>query len=179
MEQDFKVGQILNFSWDSIYGKVIKFYNYKEYGYSEENIWTHSSLISEIKGDDVIVYEALSKGFTKNTYTKQQLLGWIENGNMIVGECKYKLTNVKKTCEKYLGTPYGFLDIFNIGLYLIFKKYAFTISTGTKQLICSEVTARILYECSKKKVDFEIEFDKSFDKIAPIDLYYSSYIDWK
>ena len=62
---------------------------------------------------------------------------------------------------------------------MIFKKFAFTISTGTKQIICSEAVARILYDSSNKKINFEKEFDKRYDLISPIDLYYSKQINWK
>lgn len=175
---NYKIGDILNFTWDNIYGKIIKLHNYKHYGFSKENRWTHSAIIGEIKGDDVIVYEALSKGFVKNTYTKTQLNKWIENGTMIVGRANVTLTNVKENCEKYIGTPYGFLDIFNIALYTIFGDFSFTINTKTKQLICSEVVARILYDSSNKKLNFEKEFNKRYDLISPIDLYYSKQIKW-
>lgn len=178
-QQQFKIGDVLNFSWDSVYGKVIKLYNYKEYGYSKENKWTHSAIIGDIQGDNVIVYEALNKGFVKNTYSIKQLNNWLKNKYMIVGVPIKPLTNVTKNCEKYIGTPYGWFDIFNIGLYLIFKKFAFTISTGTKQIICSEAVARILYDSSKKQIEFEKEFNKKYDLITPIDLYYSKQIKWK
>ena len=174
----YKIGDILNFHWDNFYGKVIKVYNYVEYGYNKENRWTHSAIIGQITKGNAIVYEALANGFVKNTYSLEQLDRWVENGTMIVGRANYKLTKVKPNCDKYIGKPYGFLDIFNIGLYLIFKKFSFTISTKSRQLICSEAVARILYDSSNKNLNFEKEFDKRFDLIAPIDLRYSKQIDW-
>ena len=178
MKIQFKVGDVLNFSWNSWYGRIIKLYNYIEYGYSKENKWTHSAIIGEIIGEDCIVYEALSKGFVKRTYSKSELNSYIKSGNLVIGRTKVKLTYVKKNCEKYIGIPYGWKDIFSIGLYLIFRKFSFTISTNTKQLICSEAVSRIIYDSSKKKIDFEKEFEKRYDLIAPIDLYHSKQIKW-
>lgn len=174
----FKIGDILNFSWNGWYGRIIKFHNYAMYGYNPENRWTHTAIIGDIKGNDVIVYEALKDGFVTNIYSIELLNSWIKSGNMIVGRSKHKLTYVKKNCDKYLGTPYGKFDIISIGFYTIFRGFFPTIPTKTKQIICSEATARILYDSSKKKLNFEKEFDKRYDLLTPIDLYYSKQIKW-
>lgn len=174
----YKKGQILNFSWNNKYGKLIKLNNWITYGYSPVNKWTHTAIVGNITKDGVVVYEALKGGFTKNIYSQKQLDSWVDNGNMIIGEVDFKLSKITENCDKYIGTPYGFFDIFNIGLYVFFRQFMPTIPTGARSIICSEAVARILYESSDKKLNFETEFNKRYDLITPINLYYSKQIKW-
>lgn len=178
-ETNFEVGDILNFSWSGFIGTSIKIHNYLLYGYSKENKWTHTAIVSDIKVGGIIeVCEAQAQGVVFNTYSKEELQTYINNGNLIVGRAKMVLTNVREICLKYVGLPYGYLDIFNIILHTIFRDMIFTIPTGAKQVICSEAVARILYDSSDKKIDFEKEFKKRYDRISPIDLYHSKQIKW-
>jgi hypothetical protein len=174
-----KIGDILNFSWISKGDRLVKTHNYLMYGFSRKNKWTHSAIIGDMIGKDIIVYEALYEGFVKRVYSIEELNIYISNGNMTVGRTKKILTNVKENCEKYLGTPYGYTDIFSIILYTLFGKSSFKLSTNTKKLICSEAVARIIYDSSGKKINFEKEFNKRYDLITPIDLYKSRYIRWR
>lgn len=179
METKFKVGDVLNFNWNNWYGTAIKIHNYIRYGFHKDNKWTHSAIIAEINGDTAIVYEAIAKGFTRSVYSLETLDNWIKSGNMIRGVARKPLIDVKAYCKEYEGTPYGFLDIFSIVLYTLFGKLSFSINTGTKELICSEAVARILYDASDRKINFETEFKKRYDLICPIDLYKSTQIEWK
>jgi len=49
---------------------------------------------------------------------------------------------------------------------------------GAKNLICSEAVARILYDSSEKKIDFEKEFLIPYDLIEPMHLWRSKQIEW-
>ena len=179
MVKVIKQGDILNFSWKNPYGKLIKLHNYLVYGFNRDYKWTHSAIVGKVNKDTVEVYEALSDGFVMNVYGKGELQTYIDNGNLILGNVKKPLTNVEKNCKKYLGTPYGWLDIFHIGLYTLFGKTSFIFSTKAKKLICSEAVARILYDSSKGEVNFEKEFNRKYDLISPIDLYKSKQIEWR
>ena len=83
MKQKFKVGQVLNFYWNSAYSNIIRINNWIEYGNFKKNKWSHSAIIGEIKGNDIIVYEALKDGFVKNPYTIRQLNIWVEDRDSI------------------------------------------------------------------------------------------------
>lgn len=173
----FKQGDVLLFSWQSIPGVIIKLHNIVAKGKNGWR-WTHAAIIGEVKKYSVVVYEATSKGFIKSEYGKAELTKYVKSKNCIKGTTKQPLTEVLENCEKYLGRPYGWIDILSIGLYLVFGKLSFNISTKSKNLICSEAVARILYDSSDKKLDFEKEFNKSFDLITPQNLYNSKQIKW-
>ena len=133
--------------------------------------------MGEIKSDKVIVYEALSNGLVKNEYSKEYLTNLYNDNRLIIGETFTNLSNVKENCEKYLGTPYGWRDIFAIGIYTLFG-YKLFFNTRTKKLICSEFVSRVLYDSSNGEINFETEFGKDYDLVTPIDLFYTKYINW-
>lgn len=172
---EFKEGQILNFTWKSFYGKLIQVYNYREY---KKKGPTHSAIIGEVKEYSVIVYEAINSGFQAKEYGKEELRSYIKSGNCVVGETYIKLNNVKENCEKYLGAPYAWTDIFYIALYVLIGKSAFKLSTNAKNLICSEAVTRVLYDSSNKQINFENEYNKPYSFIAPSDIQHSKYIKW-
>ncbi len=170
----FYPGQVVNFAkYDSIYQKLIAFGNMIKYG---SKGFVHSGVIGEVKKDEVVIYEAIDKGFVKSTYSKAYMRDKIELREIWIGKPTKPLRNVKKHAEKYLGRPYGWFDIFSIVLSLFTRKTEGI--TGAKHLICSEAVARILYDASDKKIDFVKEFGKSYDLIEPMDLYISKQIRW-
>lgn len=89
------------------------------------------------------------------------------------------MKDVKKNADKYLGKGYGFLDIFHILLYWIFGTKAKFLFTHAQYLICSEAVARILYDASGKKINFEKEFEIPYDLIEPAHLAQSKQIIWQ
>lgn len=174
---EFKAGQILNFHWgDTFFEKLISLNNKLRYGAGES--WTHSGIIGEVLENDLIIYEALNRGFIKSTYSKDFILTKIEDRKIIVGDSIIPLESVKENCDKYLGTDYGWNSIFHIALYYLLGKKVLNYSDGVKSLICSEAVARILYDSSKKEIDFVREFGKSYDVITPQDLRVSKQILW-
>lgn len=170
----FKVGQVLNSRGTSFFMKLVRLRNKIRWGLDG---FSHSSIIGEVLDDDVIVYEALSKGFVKNKYEKWWLEARIDEGTYIIGTANAKLTKVKTHCEKYLGTPYGWTDIWAIFKYWAFGRNAL-VDTDTRALICSEAVCRILYDASNKKIDFEEEWKVPYDEIEPMHIYLSKQITW-
>ena len=167
---EFKTGQILNFAYnDSLFEKLIKFVTKSKY--------IHSGIITSVGPDFIEIAEALSRGFVISNYERWWVEGKIKEGVISIGESKSPLINVRDIALKYQGTPYGFMTILHIANYLIFRKKAFW-SDGTKSLICSEAVARILYDASDKKINFETEYNKSYDEITPGDLERSKQIKW-
>lgn len=173
---EFKVGQVLNSKGQGIYGKLIGFRNGLIYG--KEHNWTHSAIITEVKENKVLVFEALSNGFVSNYYEKSWLSNKIKEGFYIIGETKIALKDVHKHANKYKGTGYGWLDIIHIILYWIFGSKAKFLFTHAQALICSEAVARILYDASEKKIDFEKEYEIPYDLIEPMHLWQSKQIKW-
>ena len=169
---------ILNFKYrEGFFNQAIMFVNkirYKEEGY------THSAIIIDEDKDNYLIAEALSKGFTISWYDKKWIIQKIKEGVIEKGIPKVKIDKkiLYANAYKYNGTPYGFLDLFNILWYFIFGKIAFKF-TGAKGLICSEAVCRLLYDASDKKIDFEKEFNKDFDLITPTDLSKSTQIKWQ
>lgn len=154
------------FHWESFYGKLITF--------ATKSKWTHVGIGIE-NGDNYIVYEALSKGLVKSVYSKQLIDNWTKNGTVTTKT--YNSPKTKKhilgVCESYIGEPYDWTAIFSIGLYFIFGEMAIDLWTGPKKVICSEFVARVLYDISNKKINFEKEYSKPFDMITPADIYNS------
>ena len=170
---DFKVGQILNFKYyDGPFQRGIRYYNRCVYG---EDGFTHSAIITNVSADWIEIGEALGH-FTVSNYERWWVEGKIKEGVISVGTaCIQPLNNVKYYADKYVGIGYGFWAVL---LIFIFGKYASKISDGVKSLICSEAVARLLYDASDKKIDFEPEFKKSYDMITPEDLFKSRQIKW-
>jgi len=179
---EFKTGQILNFKYyEDFFGKTIRWYNMKVYGIDG---FTHTAIITNVK--PLRMAQAMSKGFEIVDVYEPWLTNCINCGQVVIGESKIPLKNVEETAKKYEGRPYGFLDLINIGLILIFRNKSIGF-TGSRALICSEAVCRLLYDCSDKKImlgfnkkkDKELsEFKKSFDLITPTDISKSKYIKW-
>lgn len=174
---EFKVGQVLNCRYPNLYGKLIAIKNKYSYG---ETGYTHSAIIIDIYEDEVLVAEALTKQFSMKRYEKWWLEAKIKEGIINIGTPTKPLKNIVGHALKYKDGSYGWGDIYNILIYWIkgkesifHKKYA-----GVKYVICSEAVARILYDASDKKIDFEKEFKKSYDIIEPMDLARSKQIRW-
>lgn len=168
---EFKVGQILFINNDNPYSKIVRLFNKKVYGTEG---FGHCGIITEA-GFKFLVHEAVSKGFVSTYYDKEFLENKIKNGDYSLRETKIKLTNVRINADKYLGKPYGWLDI--IGIYMFyFYNFKFIRLTGAKNLICSEAVARILFDSSNKKINFEEEYDKRYDLITPMDIFLSKYL---
>jgi hypothetical protein len=162
--------KIIFFSWDTFYGKLIKWHTGSK--------WTHIGMVAEERENgDLIVFEAVNKGLVKSVYDKAWL-GRLEAEGIIM----IKTVNVPNSealydiCEKYEGTPYDWVSIINIGWYAIFGKVALNFS-GPKALICSEFVSRVLYDISASKIDFQKEYNKSFDLVTPADILRSEYVN--
>ena len=170
---DLKVGQILNFKYyDGPFQKAVRHYNRKIYGVDG---FTHSAIITYVSDVSIEIAEALEKGFTISNYERWWVEGKIKEGVISVGTAYKPLNNVRYYANKYKGTKYSYWAVF---LILIFGKNSIKLSDGVKSLICSEAVARLLYDASDKKIDFEPEFKKNYDFITPQDLYLSKQIKW-
>lgn len=169
----YKVGQIVFFDFKKgIIAKCINFYHILNHGFSR---CSHVGIITKVDDFEVTISEALSNGFTESIYKKAYLYENTQLKNMYIKETKIKLNDVYSNSQKYLGKPYGFLDIFSIILSFI-TRFKNIKLTGSKSLICSEAVARILYDSSNKKINFEKEYSKPYDLITPMDIYLSKFI---
>jgi|GEM_PF-2494802 len=169
----FKRGQIIFLNWDGLFAKVVRYYNqvkYKEEGFSHVGIITNMTL------SKVQIHEAGSNGFVKGWYSKEFLENMIKRETCAIVDSKVRTTNLEWEADKYLGRPYAWHDIFGIALSFLFG-WRFLEITGAKKVICSEAVARILYDVSNKKINFELEYDKPYDLITPMDIYYSEQFD--
>jgi hypothetical protein len=171
-----KVGQVMNSKGRGFFGTLIRLRNKLAYGKVES--WTHSAIITEVKEDEVLIHEALTKGFTCKYYKKTDIEEKIRDRVYIIGETKVPLKDVKKLAKKYEGVGYGFKDIVHIILYWLFGTRAKFMFTHAQHLICSEAVSRILYDASGKKIDFEKEYAIPYDLIEPMHLWQSKQIKW-
>lgn len=163
----YKTGQVIMFNWKNWYSNLIRFYNHKYYGIKG---WSHCGIIIEVSKNEVLIAEAIAKGFVITWYPKWFMDEKISENKITIGESKIPLRNIKKITYSYEGTPYSWVDAFGILLSL----FGIIIKlTGAKKVICSEIVCRILYDASNKKLDFEKEFDKPFDRITPTDIFLS------
>ena len=174
----YKIGDVVFFNWDNPYAKIIRKFNKKVYG---KIGFSHVGIITEVKEDKVLIYEALAKGFTniawngdENYYSKKGLEDLIKKEQVVIGHPIKSLDNLKEHADKYLGLKYAFTDIINILTGTFFDKRFFK-QTDYK-MTCGEVVARILYDSSSGKLDLSSEFDKHFDEIIPMDLFISNQI---
>jgi len=173
---ELKVGQVLNSKGRSVYGLLIGWRN--RLIYEREYNWTHSAIITEVREDKILIHEALSRGFVAHWYDKIEVEKKIKQGFYAIGEIEVDLKDVKKYAERYMGRKYGYLDISHILLYWFFGREAKFLFTGSQYLICSEAIARILYDSSGKKINFEEEFNIPYDLIEPMHLWQSEKIEW-
>lgn len=157
---------IFFFNWNNTYSKIIekvtKFH------------WTHVGIGYEDKKKGVyVIYEAINKGFVKSEYSKKTIDKMNDNS---MSNCNYITLygNITKeyfeqVANKYLGNNYDWLSIFNIALIYIFGLKSFSISSGSKQLICTEAVARILWDL--KIINLSKILRKEFDIITPKEIY--------
>jgi len=170
----YKVGMCIFINWDNWCVKLIRLFNRIKYG---EKGFGHVGIITKVEKNRVQIHEAVNKGFTKSWYPKDFLDKRIEEGTIEVKETKIKLKNVEINADKYLGRPYAWFDL--IGIIISFLTGCRLIKiTGASKLICSEAVARILYDSSNKKINFEKEYWKDYDLITPMDIYLSRSLKW-
>lgn len=163
---EFKNGQAVLFNGDGFISSCIRFYNRINY---HERGWTHVGIITKVEDDRVLIHEALSEGFVCKYYKKSLLEERISDGEIQIKTPRYKLKNVKKCADNYLGRPYGYLDIASIAISTILG-FRFLKTTGAKQIICSEAVSRVYYDSTNKRMNISKEFYKSFDLITPTEI---------
>lgn len=164
-----KVGDIVFFKSNGLYGKIVSLYNRLNYDMPG---FGHVGIITKV-GDKILIHEAVGEGFIAGYYSKEYINEKIESGKIVISKPKKKLTYVLEHANNYLGRPYGYLDILSITL-AFFTGFRFLSLTGSKKLICSEAVARILYDSSNKEIDFSKEYNKPYDLITPMDIYLST-----
>jgi hypothetical protein len=161
-----RVGDIVLFKNPGIYMKLISLYNYIVY---KESKACHAGIVSKVKGNNVWIHEAIpelkSTDFKAHKYTIKQL----RDKKVIVRRCPFKLKNVQKTIESYEQTYYDWISIFLMPFKLSVN--------STNLMFCSEVCARVLYDCSEKDLDISAELRKPYEKITPMDLYLTKQLD--
>lgn len=161
--------KIIFFNWDSIYSKLIRFHTGSK--------WTHVGIVGAEDQNGVYCFEALNKGLVKSYYSNELLRTWEVQGIITIKTVTLRTTPAEllKVCESYEGAPYDWVSILNIALYSVLGKMALNFS-GPRAVICSEFVARVLYELSNKRINFEEEYDKKFDLVTPADIFRSVFL---
>jgi hypothetical protein len=169
----FKIGNLYFWnSEDDLFGKLITYYNKKNYGQSNA---THIGIITDVFADKVEIAEAGTNGIVFSYYENWWLEARIKEGKAKIGEVKSSLDNIHEIAKQYEGVEYAWLDIFMIALKFLGMKLH--IATGPNAMICSEFVARVLYDASGKKVDFEKEYPGyDFDQICPEQIFQSKFV---
>ena len=169
----YKIGQIYFWrSTDDLFGKAINYFNNKSF---PNNEWlpTHVGIITDIRGQDVLIHEAGQNGFSSSLYWSTNLDKAIEKGSCKIGECNEKLTDVFENAEKYVGIGYGWLDIISLAIQYFTGLDLF--DTGKNKIICSEAVNYVIYD-STKKVNFAAEYGISPDEITPSHIFLSKQV---
>lgn len=162
---NIKVGDVVLFKHNknNIYSRAIHRFTGGEY--------THAGIVYKIHGDNkenVILAEALSNGFIKTYYKKEDLLTNKKKYTLKTPFMELSEHSVFLSIEKYLGSRYDWLGIYIIAIEILF---GIKIPYDTMdKLICSEAVSRVLYESSNKEINISEELYKQFDKITPLDL---------
>lgn len=134
--------------------------------YVTRSEYCHVGIVSEVHQYHIVVAEALTSGFTKRNHGIKALSE--KPDKFTVLRSKKKLTDINKHIDKYLGTTYGFIQLVAI---LLYRYTGYNVyDNGTKELICSEAVARVLYDSSQQLLNFEEEFLKPYDYITPADI---------
>ena len=131
--------------------------------------FVHTGIIESMEYDNnVWTAQAYYNGFVKRFYFKTDLQALIDSGKVVIRSPNVKLIGLPDYVEKYLGIGYGFFQL----VVILIKRYTgITIyKDGLRNLICSEVTGRLLYDGSGGKIDLPKEFNKPFDELTPEDL---------
>lgn len=133
--------------------------------------FVHVGIIFDMNKDSVYIAEAKNKGFILNVYNKKLLN---DKSKYIIKRPKHRLTQIKKVIIQYIGNDYGFLQLLNIMIYRYL--HIRLPGDGVDTLICSEVIARVLFDCNSK-INLEKEFDTPFDYITPELINKSKYLE--
>jgi hypothetical protein len=160
-----KTGDLFFVKGDGVFGKLIGIYNYVMFGKSDV---THVGIIAKTEEESVLIYEAVTKGFIPNWYSKKDL----EDPKIKIKKMS-GLKNVLEVCHKYEGIKYGKINIaihtINLFLRIAFKRIKY--SDGIIAMHCSEAVSRVLYDASNKKINLEKKLNKPFDMVTPQELY--------
>ncbi|MDX1702096.1 MAG: hypothetical protein R3250_15835 [Melioribacteraceae bacterium] len=138
--------------------------------------FSHVGIIYSLKSDgSICIAEALWEGFVINHYSKEEMYFLfprlqIKRTNILLGQEK-----IQNEIIKYKGISYGFSQLFAIWIHRITGKEI--IKNGLQDLICSEVVARVLYDCSGGTINFEKEFGIPFDYISPAQIARSTQLE--
>jgi len=168
--------------WDAVFFKLIRFANYMEFG---RDGWidsiNHVGIVSGFETDEngdkcATVYEALDNGVVHSPYPLWWLDNKVSDGNIVILRPKLQIYTIDKYCEQYEGIPYDWKSILAIGSLILTKKKIpfFERMKGPESQMCSEFVLRVLYDASKKQIDLQKEFEKDFDRLMPMHLFYSS-----
>lgn len=142
--------------------------------------WNHIGIITTREDGIVTVYEALDEGLTKSQYDEETIDYWLRNGTLEIKTIKTRMSRkqIIKRANTYLGRPYAWFDIFLVTIFKYLKvlnlEYLVICFLGPRRLICSEFTARLLYDISYKTINFAEEYNKPYSLITPADIYNSS-----
>lgn len=137
-----------------------------------KSYWNHAGIVGENTEEGHVIYEAQASGLVKSVYPAEKLAKRLWDAEIDLLYPRYKVTDVKKHCENYLGIPYGIGSLFKIGWGILTKKTP-EKSDGIKKMICSEFVARVLYDATNKRLNFEREYNKDYDFITPDDIWKS------
>ena len=167
---EYKEGDVINFAWNgNIFQNLILIYNRVKYGLGYK--WTHSGIIGEVNGDEIIIYEALGNGFSTFIYERWWLDLKLKEGIIEVLRPK----NVKhiEQIQQYIGRPYAWFDIIRIFIGI----FGIELKGSAKRLTCSEAVARGLYDISNKNINLAKEYDKPYDLITPMDIHLTNQLE--
>lgn len=166
---EFKTGQIISFRyrnglmWLEAIGNRI---HYGDWGF------THSAVVYEDQGENVLLVEADGKKNSKNSYTKEWLEEMYNSGKISIETSNTKLNEkkVKEFLDAHLEEPYSVMNLFDIARYWFFG--ITNVMDTEDDWICSELACECWFFASNGQVDIVKEQGlPSNDFCAPMDIH--------
>ena len=188
MVSKYKTGMVVEFQWNSFISNAIKKF--------DESEWSHVGIITKVDETNgkVIMFESRMNGPEFKEYGIEELRSYESNKNAFAFMPNYpkgtKLTSpiVTAIAAKYDGEKYGFASYPAIVLFLVLQKAGFKnilwnalfaqsesergwLHINLRGVICSELVARMLYDISGGKINYEEALGKPWEITSPGDIY--------
>lgn len=167
MDINFKAGQVINFKNRGFFSKTIAM--------GLGNYWTHTGWIHTVKGDKILIQEALgskTKKVTINEYSRQTLVEKFEKGELKIMDFGIKPNEKFYTYAVIIdGLPYDYYAILELAVARLLTLFGINPSKFLEFSVFNRVRMKLNpYFTTKKKVDCSEAISRGIAKLTMIDV---------